>query len=79
MKQSIEIELYDRIHADICSVPLYLLSNVRLHIKFTKCRTSFFLMNEDKDSKLLFKFLDAHLLVKLSDRTLLFSLLRMKF
>ena len=35
MKQSKEIQLYGRIQADICIVPLYLLSNVRLHIKLT--------------------------------------------
>jgi hypothetical protein len=64
MKQSKEIELYTRIHADICNVPLYLLSNVRLEIKFTKARTSFFQMNKDSDSKVIFKFVDAHLLVK---------------
>jgi hypothetical protein len=64
MKQSKVIELYGRIHADICNVPLYLLSNVKLEITFTKARTSFFLMNKDKDSKVIFIYLDAHLHVK---------------
>jgi hypothetical protein len=64
MKQSKDIELYGRIHADICNVPSYILSNIKLQIKFTKARTSFFLMNKDKESKVEFKFLDAQLHVK---------------
>jgi hypothetical protein len=64
MKQSKVIELYGRIHADICNVPLYLLSNVKIEITFTKATTSFFLMNKDEDSKVIFKYLDAHLRVK---------------
>jgi hypothetical protein len=64
MKQSNRIKLYRRIHADICNVRLYLLSNIRLQIKFTKARTNFFLINKDNDTKVEFKFLDAHLFVK---------------
>jgi hypothetical protein len=45
MKQCEVIELYGRIYADICNVPLYLLSNFKIEITFTKARTSFFLMN----------------------------------
>ena len=65
MKQSRVNKHYGRIHADICNVPLYLLPNIRLQIKFTKARTSFFLMNQDKESKVIFKFLGAILCVKL--------------
>ena len=50
MKQSNEIELYGKIHADICNVPLYLLSGVRVQIRLTKAST-FFFMNKDKESK----------------------------
>jgi len=64
MKQSKEIELYGRIHADIWNVPLYVLSNIRLQIKLTKARLSFYLMNKDTESKVIFKYTDAHLLVK---------------
>jgi hypothetical protein len=56
MKQSKVIELYGRIHAGIYNVPLNLLSNIQLKIKFTKARTIF--------SKVIFKYLDAHLHVK---------------
>ena len=41
-----------------------MLSNVRLQIKLTKARSSFYLMNKDKESKVIFKYTDAHLLVK---------------
>ena len=64
MKKSKEIELYCQIQADICNVLLYLLSRVWLQIKFTKGMKSFFLMNKDKEFKVIFKFLDAHLCVK---------------
>jgi len=64
LKQSKKIQLYDRIHVDICNIPLFLLSNFRLQIKLTKARPSFYLMNKDKESKVIFKYTDAHLLVK---------------
>jgi hypothetical protein len=52
-----------RIHSDICNVPIYLIPGVRLQIKFTKAKPSFFLMNKDAKSTTIFKFLDAKLLV----------------
>jgi hypothetical protein len=64
MKESKEIELYFRIHADICNVPLYLLSNTKLQIKFSKARTNLFLMNKDKKSNVEFKIQGTHLHVK---------------
>jgi hypothetical protein len=63
-KQSKEIEMYGRIHSDICNVPKFLLPNIRLQIKFTKAKPSFYLMNTAADSKTIFKFLDAKLIVK---------------
>jgi hypothetical protein len=53
-----------RIHSDICNVPIYLIPGVRLQIKFTKGKPSFFLMNKDAKSTTTFKFLDAQLLVR---------------
>jgi len=44
------VQLYGRIHSDICIVPLYLVPGVRMQIKLTK-------------AKPVFKFLDAELLV----------------
>jgi len=64
MKQSKEIQLYGRLHNDICNVPLYLLSGVRLQIRLTRSRSTFCLMNKDKDSKVIFKILDAYFLVR---------------
>jgi hypothetical protein len=63
-KKSQEIELYGRIHTDFCNMPVYLLPGVRLQIKFTKAKSSFYLMNKDAESKTVFQFLDAQLWVK---------------
>ncbi len=52
------------LHSDICTVPTHLLSGVLVQIKLTKARREFLLMNKDADSKVVFMFLDAQLLVK---------------
>jgi len=59
-----EVQLFGRIHNDICNVPLYLLPGVRLQIRVTKGRSSFYLMNKSVDSKTVSKILDAQLLVR---------------
>jgi len=59
-----EVQLFVRLHSDICNVPLYLLPGVRLQIRLTKARPSFYLMNKSVDSKIVFKFLDDQLLVR---------------
>jgi len=63
-KQSKVIELYDRIHADICNVSQFLLSGVRMQIRLTKAKDDFYLMNTNADTKATFKFLDAQLIVR---------------
>jgi len=63
-KQSKVIELYGRLHADICNVPQFLLSGVRMQIRLTKAKDDFYLMNANADSKATFKFLDAELIVR---------------
>jgi hypothetical protein len=63
IKQSKEVELYGRIHSDICNAAQYLVPGVSLQIRFTKAHQNFFLMNKDPDSKTVFKFLDAKLFV----------------
>ena len=63
IKHSKEVELYGRIHSDICNVRRNLISGVQLQIKFTKARPSFYLMNKDAESKTFFKYIDAYLLV----------------
>ena len=52
-KQSKEIEMYGRIHSDICNVPKLLLPGIKLQIKFTKAKPSFYLMNPAADWLLL--------------------------
>jgi len=63
IKQSKEVQVYGRIHSDMCNVPLYLIQGVRMQFKLTKARPNFYLMNKDAETKTVFKFLDAQLLV----------------
>jgi hypothetical protein len=53
-----------RLHSDLSNVPTHLLPVVRIQVKLTKAHLEFYLMNKDSDSKIIFKFLDAQLLVK---------------
>jgi hypothetical protein len=53
-KQSKEIEMYGRIHSDLCNGPRFVLPGVRLQIKFTKAKPSFYLMNTKADSTTVF-------------------------
>jgi len=55
--------MYGRLHSDICNVPPFLPPVVRIQIRLTKAKPSFYLMNRDPESKVVFKFLDAQLLV----------------
>jgi hypothetical protein len=64
LSASKEIQLFGRLHSDICNVPLYLLPGVRLQIRQTKARSGFYLMNKTVDTKTTFKFLDGQLLVR---------------
>ena len=48
-----------RLHTDICNVPRFLPPGVRIQITLTKAKSSFYLMNKDPESKVVFKFPDA--------------------
>jgi len=63
-KQIKVTEMCGRIHSDLCNVPKFLLPAIKLQIKFTKAKSSFYLMSTAADSRTTFKFLDAQLLVK---------------
>ena len=65
-KQNKVIELYGRLQADIVNVSQFLLSGVRMQIRFTKAKDDFYLMNahDDTKTKATFKFLDAELIVR---------------
>jgi hypothetical protein len=63
-KQSKVVERYGRLHSDICNVQQFLLSGVRLHVKLTKAKKDFYLMNANADSKTIFMFLDAEQIVR---------------
>jgi hypothetical protein len=62
VKRSKEVQLYGRLHSDICNVPRFLPPGVRIQIRLTKAKSSFYLMNKNAESKTVFKFLDAKLL-----------------
>ena len=68
-KQSKVIELYDRLHADICNVAQFLLSGVRVQIRLTKAKDDLYLMNSHTDTKTkaTFKFLESELICDASD------------
>jgi hypothetical protein len=63
-KQSKVIEMVGRIHADFCNVQTHPLPSVRMQVKLTKAKREFHLINKDANSKVVFKILDAQLLVK---------------
>ena len=69
IKQSKEVHLYGRIHSDICKVPLYLVTVVRMQIKLTRAKSNFYLINKEAESKTVFNFLDAQLLVNCVKRS----------
>ena len=54
-----EVKLFGRLRIDICNMSLYLLRGVRLQIRLTKARPSFYRMQNNVDSKTIIKFLDA--------------------
>ena len=56
IKESKEVELYGRIHSDICNIQRYLAPGIRLQIKLTKAKSNFYLMNKDAESKITFTF-----------------------
>ena len=56
--------MYGRIHSDICNVPPYLLSGVKIQIKLTKAKQAFFLLSNKAVSKVNFVFKEARLYVK---------------
>jgi len=59
-----KVQLFRRLHSDVCNVLLYLLPDVRLQIQLTNAPPSFCLINKSVDSKTVFKFLDPQLLVR---------------
>ena len=62
-KHSKELELFGRLHNDLCNVPQLLLPGVNMQIKLTKAKRSFYILAKTKDSKATFRFLDAQLFV----------------
>ena len=64
IKRSKEVQLYGRLHSDICNVPRFLPPGVQIQVRLSKAKPTFYLMNKDADSKpVVFKFHDAQLVV----------------
>ena len=63
VKESKQFQLYGRLHSDICYVLRFLPPGVRIQMKLMKIKSGFFLMKKYAESKNVFKFLDAQLLV----------------
>ena len=59
-----EIELFGRLHSDLRNVPLHIPTDVRLQIRLTKARPSFYMKKKITDSKTTFTFLGPQLLVR---------------
>ena len=63
-KNSQGVQMYCRIHADICSVTLLLNSGVKNQIKLTKAKSSFYLLTTKENGKVYFKIQEALLYAK---------------
>ena len=59
-----EIEMVGCLNTDICNIPTHLLPGVKTQLKLAKAKGEFYLMSKAEDSKVVFKILDAQLLVK---------------
>jgi hypothetical protein len=64
IKESQTIEMYGRLHSDICNVPQCLLSGVKIQIKLPKAKKSFYLLSNTEDSKATFKIQECLLYAK---------------
>jgi len=63
MKQSKELQMFGRLHSDICNVVPYLLPSVKLQMKLTKGKTLFYLMSRKADFTTKFQFLESYLII----------------
>ena len=59
-----DVQLFERLHTDLCNLLLCMLPEVELQIKLIKARPSFYLINKTGESKVTFKFLDAYLMIR---------------
>jgi hypothetical protein len=58
-KQSKEVEKYGRVHNDLFNFQQMLAMCLKLHIKFTKSKKGFYLLNPKNDTKDAFRLIDA--------------------
>ena len=59
-----DVQIYGRVHTDLCNVPLFLLPRVQLKITLKNALPSFYLMNKTAYTKTTLKFLDSYLMVR---------------
>ena len=65
LKESQTVEIYGRLHSDICNVPLFVLNGDKILIKLTKAEKPFYLLSNRADTKATFKFQEVLLYVKI--------------
>jgi len=53
-EKSQTIDMYGRIHSDICNVAHYLLNGLKIQIKLTKAKQAFFLLSNKANAKVKF-------------------------
>jgi hypothetical protein len=63
-KNSKEIVMYGKLHADIFNVSTLMMPGVNIQVKLTKSKEAFYLLGESPDPKVKFQFLDATLYVR---------------
>jgi len=52
------LQHFERLHSDVFNVTRLLMPGVRMQIRWTKARPSFYMMSKEADSKTTFKILD---------------------
>ena len=48
LKENQTVEMYGRLHSDMCNVPLFLLNGVKIQIKLTKAKKAFYLLSNSR-------------------------------
>jgi hypothetical protein len=59
-----EDQIIGRIQADLFNLPRLLIPGVKIHVRLTKAKDSFYLMNTERTSISTFKFLEAKLNIR---------------
>ena len=64
VKKSQEVQMYGRLHADICNVPQLLITGLKVLINLTKAKPELYFLSSKENGKVYFKILEALSYVK---------------